>query len=125
MCRSILLRSILSVDALIGRRLRPRIRPASAVSRYQLQTSAIDLALRKAGDRRIFSPRDSDELLARVGARLLNSEDAIAAEYYPTAAVGGCSVLQHKRLRARWRDADAKAAQFRIPDKGLPDSRRR
>src|SRR5208337_4386917 len=45
---SIRLRSILSVDALIGRRLRPRMRPASACSRYQSQTSLTDMPARTA-----------------------------------------------------------------------------
>ena len=45
---SIRLRSILSVDALIGRRLRPRMRPASACPRYQSQTSLRDRPARTA-----------------------------------------------------------------------------
>ena len=96
---SMRLRSICSVDALIGRRLRPRIRPASACSRYQSQTSLTDMparaAWRSADGSSPFA--DGRQLLARQVARRLGSQRPILAKHQSPRPALGVSVLDRER----------------------------
>ncbi|MEI9986129.1 MAG: hypothetical protein WDN69_24905 [Aliidongia sp.] len=90
---SIRLRSIANVEALMARRRRPRIRPASASVMYQSQISATvrrPAALASSANR-IDTLGHGDELLMGEAAGLLDGHQPIAPDDHPPgAAFGRC-----------------------------------
>ena len=123
MWASIRLRSIDSVEALMARRRRPRMRPASASAMYQSQISATvsrsaDLA--SCGDW-VDAFGHGDELLVGDGARLLDSHQSIAPDDDPPGSAIGGAILDDEALEARRHDLHAEASQLAIPEKMLPN----
>ena len=117
MCASIRLRSIASVEALIGRRRRPRIRPASASARYQSQSSAtvMRFAPARAAPRDRSPWRRCPECPGGL-SRLLRRHHPVAAEHgAPVPALRG-AVLYDEALEAGRADPDAEAAELSIPE---------
>lgn len=68
---------------------------------------------------RVGTAHDGCQLQDSLFARLVDGKDTIPTDYDPAATPFLVPVLKHERLEARRDDADAKSAQFRIPQERL------
>ena len=117
-CASIRLRSIASVEGLIGRRRRPRIRPASASARYQSRSEDTVMALRSGpGEGRGIDPLgDGAQNVPGGLSRLLWRHQAVTPDHGAPVPALGSAILHDEALEARRADTDAEAAQLKIPE---------